>query len=64
MLSNCTGDNLNGTPFNADAATTQDPFECPEVFAFEQEVEIDNGIFVTCDELKPFYQIIPVGLDA
>jgi hypothetical protein len=36
------------------------PFECPAVFAWAEEVEIDNGIFVTCDELKPLYIALPV----
>jgi hypothetical protein len=36
------------------------PFECPAVFTLAEEVEIDNGIFVTCDELKPFYQILSI----
>jgi hypothetical protein len=31
------------------------PFECPAVFANSKEVEIDDGIFITCDQLKPFY---------
>lgn len=32
------------------------PFECPAVFNDVVEaVEIDNGIFVTCDQLRPFY---------
>lgn len=31
------------------------PFECPAVFADAISVEIDDGIFVTCDELEPFY---------
>jgi hypothetical protein len=52
--------------FNDPADATQDepiPFECPMVFAFALDVEIDNGIFVTCDELRPYYEIpIPVYL--
>ena len=31
------------------------PFVCPAIFDNSKEVEIDNGIFVTCDQLKPFY---------
>ncbi|KAF8973712.1 alginate lyase-domain-containing protein [Flammula alnicola] len=31
------------------------PFECPAVFRDAVQVEIDNGLFVTCDELRPFY---------
>ncbi|OCH96520.1 chondroitin AC/alginate lyase [Obba rivulosa] len=33
------------------------PFTCPAVFDDSPEVEIDDGIFVTCDELKPFYEL-------
>ena len=54
----CSEDKL----FSGTTATTQIPFECPAVFALVEEVEIDNEIFVTCDELKPFYQIIPVSV--
>jgi hypothetical protein len=31
------------------------PFECPAVFKNMKEVEIDDGIFVTCDQLRSFY---------
>lgn len=30
-------------------------FECPEVFETAKEVELEDGLFVTCDELKPYY---------
>ncbi|KAI0936209.1 hypothetical protein AcV5_004405 [Taiwanofungus camphoratus] len=41
------------------------PFACPEVFASAPEVEIEDGLFVTCDELKPFYEIpIPLYMDS
>ncbi|KZT30352.1 chondroitin AC/alginate lyase [Neolentinus lepideus HHB14362 ss-1] len=32
-------------------------FECPTVFSLGQWVEIDDGVFVTCDELRPFYEL-------
>jgi hypothetical protein len=32
-------------------------FECPEVFKELNEVEIEVGIWVTCEELRPFYEI-------
>lgn len=35
-------------------------FICPEVFRKESEVELDNGIFVTCDELRQFYDVVAV----
>ena len=31
------------------------PFDCPAVFHNMVDVEIDNDLFVTCDELRPFY---------
>lgn len=40
-----------------DTPTSPVPFSCPTVFDLDQEVEIDNSVFVTCDELKPFYEI-------
>ncbi|EMD41774.1 hypothetical protein CERSUDRAFT_102168 [Gelatoporia subvermispora B] len=33
------------------------PFTCPAVFDHEQQTELDDGIFVTCDQLKPFYEL-------
>ncbi|KLO16850.1 chondroitin AC/alginate lyase, partial [Schizopora paradoxa] len=30
-------------------------FACPAAFATGTEVQLDDGIYVTCDELKPFY---------
>ncbi|KZT06856.1 chondroitin AC/alginate lyase [Laetiporus sulphureus 93-53] len=56
---------VSGTEdFVKDAAITAADiaFECPAVFTVSPRVEIDNGIYVTCDELKPFYEIsIPFG---
>jgi hypothetical protein len=40
------------------AVQPKDIFKCPQVFSVDPEVELDNGIFVTCDELKPFYDIL------
>lgn len=31
------------------------PFECPAVFSDAVKVLIDNDLYVTCDELRPFY---------
>ncbi|EJC99012.1 chondroitin AC/alginate lyase [Fomitiporia mediterranea MF3/22] len=31
------------------------PWECPTVFAAALRVQLDDGVFVTCEELKPFY---------
>ncbi|KAM5538155.1 hypothetical protein V8D89_008042 [Ganoderma adspersum] len=40
------------------------PFECPEAFTAAKAVELEDGIFVTCDELKPYYDrnLLPVDL--
>jgi hypothetical protein len=37
-------------------------FGCPPVFALTPEVELDYGVFVTCDDLKRFY--VGPGQDA
>ena len=29
--------------------------QCPEAFAGQDEIELDNGVFVTCDQIRPFY---------
>jgi hypothetical protein len=33
-------------------------FKCPAVFNEVTEVELDNGLFVTCDQLKQFYVLL------
>lgn len=38
------------------------PFECPEVFNDAPAVELEDGLFVTCDELRPFFEI-PSSVD-
>jgi hypothetical protein len=30
-------------------------FQCPEAFAGQNEIELDNGVSVTCDQVRPFY---------
>ena len=42
----------------SDVPTPTIPFQCPAAFATAAEVELDDGIYVTCDELKPFYGYI------
>ncbi|KAF8898582.1 alginate lyase-domain-containing protein [Infundibulicybe gibba] len=32
-------------------------FECPEVFKWADEVELEDDLFVTCEMLRPFYEI-------
>lgn len=32
-------------------------FECPSVFDTTFEVQLEDGLYVTCDQLKPFYEI-------
>lgn len=31
------------------------PWECPAAFETATEVQLDDGVYVTCDELKHFY---------
>lgn len=41
------------------------PFTCPEAFKYTSKVEIDNGIFVTCEQLRPLYEAdVPTGVVA
>ncbi|KAI1797767.1 chondroitin AC/alginate lyase [Ganoderma leucocontextum] len=38
------------------------PFECPEVFDTAKEVDLEDGLSVTCGELEPYYEIeLPVN---
>ncbi|KAL1952072.1 hypothetical protein VTO73DRAFT_1221 [Trametes versicolor] len=37
------------------------PFECPGVFRFAKETELEDDLFVTCDVLEPFYEILLYG---
>ena len=37
----------------------QIPFECPAVFRDAQETELEDDLFVTCDVLRPFYEMLP-----
>ena len=30
-------------------------FQCPEAFAGQDKIELDNGLFVTCGQVRPFY---------
>lgn len=41
----------------AGAPTATVPFTCPSVFDDEDEVEVDDGIFVTCDQLRPLFEL-------
>ncbi|TFK57338.1 chondroitin AC/alginate lyase [Heliocybe sulcata] len=50
-----------GSPSSSTTGGSSDdgpaPFVCPAVFALGQQVEIDDGVFVTCDQLRPFYEL-------
>ncbi len=40
-------------------------FACPAGFDEDSRVEIEDGLYVTCDELKPFYELantVPVNI--
>jgi hypothetical protein len=32
-------------------------FDCPSVFSGMTAVEVDDGVYVTCEELRPFYEL-------
>lgn len=61
---------LNATDSGGSAApvpaqSTTIPFECPAVFEDAFETELEPGLFVTCDQLRPFYELpIPVGMES
>jgi hypothetical protein len=41
------------------------PFTCPDAFKEATKVEIDNDIFVTCEQLRPLYETdanVPAGV--
>lgn len=52
----------NGTMPVGVASTGTVPFECPEVFKNAKAVELEDGLFVTCDQLQHFYEI-PIPID-
>lgn len=40
---------------NQTATSKKITFVCPSVFASADNVELDNDVFVTCEQLRPFY---------
>ena len=42
---------------NTDVEGTHIKFECPAVFKYGTSTELEDGLFVTCDQLKPFYKL-------
>ena len=46
---------VNPAPKESQRAPREIPFECPDVFAEGQKVELEDGLFVTCGDLRPFY---------
>ncbi|THH06239.1 hypothetical protein EW145_g4229 [Phellinidium pouzarii] len=46
---------LAPTPTDVPLATPTIPWKCPAVFATETAVQLDDGVYVSCDELKHFY---------
>ncbi|KAI0778069.1 chondroitin AC/alginate lyase [Trametes elegans] len=41
-----------------DAASGTIPFDCPAVFQAAKDTELEDGLFVTCDQLRPFYEVL------
>jgi hypothetical protein len=52
-----TSDDVNTTTGSQNQTASSDgiTFKCPAAFDAAEKVELDNGVFVTCDQLKPFY---------
>ena len=48
------GDGIIVSP-EARNETSSVTIQCPEAFAGQSEIELDNGVFVTCDQVRPFY---------
>ncbi|EJD00425.1 chondroitin AC/alginate lyase, partial [Fomitiporia mediterranea MF3/22] len=48
-------ESLKPTPTDLPVATPTIPWECPAAFAKATQVELDDGVYVTCDELKHLY---------
>ena len=42
---------------DAAGSAAEIPFQCPSVFDLNQEVQLEDGLYVTCDQLEPFYEI-------
>lgn len=40
---------------NETTSTKGTTFRCPEAFSGQEEIELDNGVFVRCDQVRPFY---------
>lgn len=34
------------------------PFTCPDIFQVEKKTELEDGYFVTCDMVKPFFELM------
>ncbi|KAI0335413.1 chondroitin AC/alginate lyase [Cubamyces sp. BRFM 1775] len=48
-----------------DVGSGEIPFECPAVFKSAKETELEDGLFVTCDDLRPYFALVNgVGHDA
>ncbi|KAI0079578.1 chondroitin AC/alginate lyase [Panus rudis PR-1116 ss-1] len=50
-------DEVGAAPNATEAANGVVPFECPAVFAEAVEAELEDGLYVTCEDLRPFYYI-------
>ena len=37
------------------------PFSCPSVFDNAPETELDDGVYVTCNQVRSFYEILPAN---
>ncbi|KAI0662686.1 chondroitin AC/alginate lyase [Cubamyces menziesii] len=55
-----TGDNARQMAAQVldDVGSGEIPFECPAVFQSAKVTELEDGLFVTCDQLEPFYELV------
>ncbi|KAI0704924.1 alginate lyase-domain-containing protein [Cytidiella melzeri] len=65
MPSSDVGSSVDGSTAPVEVAGAAIPFECPAVFRDATFTELEDDLFVTCDQLKRFYEIpLPVNSDA
>lgn len=50
-----------GDAFGAFSLAQKIPFSCPAVFDDATETELDDGVYVTCNQVRSYYEILPAN---
>lgn len=50
-----------GDAFGAFSLAQTIPFSCPSVFDNATETELDDGVYVTCNQVRSYYEILPAN---